>query len=1399
MDSFNGIGRSIMKVLSNSVADAAIKENLKKDYSINSRHKVIASFNLNSSLTMDDFGVYSSSTLNNSYSKGTNYSTGKHKLYYNSISSEGLVEELEVEDPSIDRYYSLIDCFNPFRPTAGVVRPIAAVKSSSTPMFYMKSLADISNNSQSINKVYLASFTTTYKYWTSAMYGNVNGVVPGISSLTPTSGSYPIQTVNGKGRVAPFIAYTTSAYANSIVVKYQTHLGVPDNITVQILNDENAWITVYTENDETNLPLKDSNGLLELYYDYSDNLWKRLTSQFSPKLATDFVSDGTFNQAVKVKGVRLLVNSMSAPNIPFELIELSAKLNADLTDYVMSATYESGIEQSTVGLPVGGIVLGSGSIQLSNAELSFINTNSNSLFYQLIDKNVQFFMYHGLLNDSTYYYYPMGVLYSGNWTESEDVTITVETYDFMKILQTTKASDIFIGRRNVSPVTAIQVLLNNEGWTNFRILGNTSDLDNIEYFFTNSQSTIAEVLNEIAIATQSAIFIDSSGNLTIATKDYMMNPSKTASWYLTTEDIKISGDTITVKNNSISPNLASYEIQDVDYLSNIVNYTINKIDPINDGEVAYNKRSYKKLNFLPKDTFSKAKQLEIKAPFAESSREAVETVWTPGTGTEENVEGSADAIMNGSTLIEDMSASRPLNTTISIPTPSLINNNYSLITDFVQEQFLKANNINEAVKTVTVGALDTATFPYEGFIKIDGEIIRYKGIQFTKIPQRREQTVINKVSLSSNTLTVSTVSFHKYVAGDRIEISGAAPVSGVNYNGVYTVSAVIDSYQYTVSKTGSNFSATLVPENPLSTLSTSSQTYWIFNQEGKRLLESESSIGDVITLTGKLGIYCDFEMISQTPETTTYKVVLDGRGTLGTSVSSHTGFAQASSIPQGWTKKAFNLYSNSGQVESGGHVIDKTDSDYVLSNVGFLRSGGVVISGMSSGGELDESVRDNIGTTVMGDHNFKYASDLSMQGMVKTLDKAYKSFYLSYAHLRHKSKSESKAEKPSATSVIGLGIYVNQSLGTGYFAEISAVDDEDQVDQNFRFYKIYKDTSDGNKLKVATLYVGTVLNVYQSTQTDLGDLSTTNESPFLDLRIDVDQDGHTFTVVVANQQMCRVVDNDTSGVDKRLSPTNNVMAFVRGDAYAYFKKFSAKVQPNNRQLKLPSYLNTIAYDVKSDDFYRTVETNGSTYVESFGKEVNEVKVYNLKFSKFPVVSTVVVDLSPVGAGYTVEKSNLNSFTGNLILTNKTGRAIGLAPGTINQFSILGTVLRQQARKVVDLERILDESIDEYADKTTIINSRRKYGIKSFNFDSKFIQNYYQASKLLSWVLKKCNTPSKNINSSIFTNPVFEIGDYARVYSVKNDLTSANLFVINGITYSISPDGPSMNVKLREVK
>lgn len=1388
-----------MKSLSNSVVDAAIKEDIKKDYSISSRHKIIASFNLNSSLTIDDFGVYASPTLNNSYSKGVNYSTGKHKLYYNSVSNEGLLEELEVDDPSIDRYYSLLECFDRFRPTAGVVRPMAAVKDSNTPMFYINSLSDIANNNQSINKVYLPSFTTTYKYWTSAIYGNINGLVPGISSSTPSANSYPIQTINGKGRVAPFVAYETSAYANTIVVKYQTHLGVPDNINVQILNESNEWITVYTENDIQNLPAKNSNGVLELYYDYSDATWKRQTTDFSPKLATDFISDGSFTQAVKVKGVRLLVNSMSEPNIPFELIELSPRLSADLTDYVISASYESSIEQSTVGLPVGGILLGTGTIELSNSDRSFINTNTQSLFYQLIDKNVQFFMYHGLLNGDSYYYYPMGVMYSGNWTESDQVTVSVETYDFMKILQTTKASDIFIGRKSVSPVAAIQVLLNNEGWTNFRVLGNTNDLDNIEYFFTNSQSTIAEVLNEIAIATQSAIFIDAYGNLTIATKDYMMNPSKTPSWYLTTEDIDINGEVVTIKNNSISPELSGYGIQDVDYLANVVNYTISNIDPINDGEVTYNKRSYKKLNFLPKDKFSKAKQLQIKPPFAESSREAIETVWTPGSGSEESTEGSADAILNGSILLEDISATRPLNTQISVPTSSLVNNDYSLITDFLQEQFLKNNTIDNAVKTISLGSIDVLTFPYEGFIKIDGEIIRYKGIEYTKVAQKREQVNINQVSLSSNVLTVTTAQFHKYVPGDVVEITGASPINGVNYNGVYTVSTVINSYKYTVAKAGSNFGNTLVPEAAISTLASPSQTYWIFNQEGKRLLEAESSIGDVIFATGKVGVYCDFEMVSQTTETTTYKVSLDGRGTLGTQVVAHSGFTDSSPIPSGWSKKAFNLYNSSSQVETGGHVIDKTDSDYVVSNVGFLRTGGFVISGMSSGGQIEDSLRDSIGTTVIGDHSFRYTSDLSMQGMVKTLDKSYRSFYLSYAHLRHKSKSETLPEKTSATAVVGLGIYVNPNTGTGYFAEISAVDDEDSVDQNFRFFKVYKDTSDGNKLKIRTLYVGTVLNAYQSTLTDLGTLSTENESPFLDLRIDVDQDGHTFTVVVANQQMCRVTDDDTSGVDQRLSATNTVMAFVRGDAYANFKKFAAKVQPNNKILKLPSYLNTIAYDVKIDDFYRTVESNGSTYVESFGKEVNEVKVYNLKYDKFPVVSTVVVDLSPVGAGYTVEKSNLNSFTGSLILSNKTGRTIGLAQGTINQFSVLGTVLRQQSRKVVDLERILDESVDEYRDKALILESRRKYGIKSFNFDSRFIQTYYQASKLLSWVLKKCNKPSKSITSTIFTNPTFEIGDYVRFYSIKNDLTTPNLFVINSITYSVTSDGPTMNLKLREVK
>jgi hypothetical protein len=113
----------------------------------------------------------------------------------------------------------------------------------------------------------------------------------------------------------------------------------------------------------------------------------------------------TYRDFVFIKGIRVVVETMYAPNKPFDLIELSPRLKVDITNYVLDYEINKNLMATDFGLPVGGLVASTGGVNLSNhdgvfTELNVFNkiTKTGSIISNNLKPQIKFDFYEAILD-----------------------------------------------------------------------------------------------------------------------------------------------------------------------------------------------------------------------------------------------------------------------------------------------------------------------------------------------------------------------------------------------------------------------------------------------------------------------------------------------------------------------------------------------------------------------------------------------------------------------------------------------------------------------------------------------------------------------------------------------------------------------------------------------------------------------------------------------------------------------------------------------------------------------------------------------------------------------------------------------------------------------------------------
>ncbi len=301
-----------------------------------------------------------------------------------------------------------------------------------------------------------------------------------------------------------------------------------------------------------------------------------------------------------VGGIRIVVDTMNKFDSTFDLIEMSPRLKANITDRVSSLNVSKNASDVGVsGLPVGQLLASTGSIEIFDYDQSFYTSNENGLMSGFLSQNIQFKIYDITKNvDGIDYYIPIKTMYSEGFPDisSTDRSVKLNLRDLFFYMESTTAPQLFL--QNVSLSSAVCILLDYIGFSNYVFKRNPGESELIiPYFYVAPDKTVAEVLSDLAVSAQSAMFFDEYNNLIVMSKSYMM-PSTTER----NTDITLYGSVDSISDGVYTNKNTSAE------LANIIDVASQDTSVFNDGSInyvsSYIQKSYssiKQANLIDRD------------------------------------------------------------------------------------------------------------------------------------------------------------------------------------------------------------------------------------------------------------------------------------------------------------------------------------------------------------------------------------------------------------------------------------------------------------------------------------------------------------------------------------------------------------------------------------------------------------------------------------------------------------------------------------------------------------------------------------------------------------------------------------------------------------------------------
>ena len=1097
---------------------------------------------------------------------------------------------------------------------------------------------------------------------------------------------------------------------------------------------------------------------------------------------TNFVTDATspsvftksldgkdqYREFEYISGVRIVVDTMNAKDSTFDLIEISPRLVLNLSDKTLDYSInKSASDLGVSGLPVGQLIASNGTINIFDYDQAFNENNTSSIISKYINRHVQLKFYEVIVDvDGWDYYVPMKTLYSDAFPKQDLMgkTVSLSLRDMYWYLESTTAPQILMTEVSVS--SAVSLLLDHIGFSNytFKRVENEKEII-IPYFFVGPDKSVAQVLQDLAISTQTAMFFDEYNNFVMMSKDYIM-PTKEQR--PTTFALKGTNDLFEdreVKNKTL----------DKAKIANIISVSSQPNSVYNDGVVNYTTRHIQRsVGSIREASLLDDERTYIYKPVL--LWEVSGTEFTKSINNEVNTQSaySLSAI--------------PLNSNLSAEVP-IVKNNIVINNTF---------SLGEAVYSIG---------RYNGYFYAQGEIIRYDAVQynvagfgnvwitsneeyqnyFSKLPFNGKIYPTGLVRIysepkyfeQSGVVKLQNGEVQKHGRGQfgTTVVAHSAGISDYwksddNVKGCYMVS----DYLFGKDLGDLSIEVTIPPGATQSEIN-------LLKAAGKITAEGYSS--DALARTSsRTGLIKNFMSTAMGGEITT--ATQPRPGSIQSSALCLTGpnFTTKQkprdfisyvhkSLPDTKYKHFGTRVRIIGKIESSkdsGQTANGAFNFYVVN--GSTPDKNINVTGGSAGIAVMLNTSTNVG----------YYFEIGALGLdnLSAEDRETTSNVFFY-----KIKSNNGVAIPVVLYDAVAKITVDDGRFTGQsrmFAEENptvydlAVEYED-IGSTRRFYlyingKLIKTVDDTDPLPV-----------YNSLA-----LFTRGSSRAM------------FENVYALSN--NYSQNTSFALD---APVNSVFGDEEVDANESFKKYAISGLVQN------TYLSGIG---------SSAPPKYKIYFEEFGTIMREAASFNFKYDKaYPALTAKISPTFNKMKGYVISGFRAGSYGAEFLIFNATDTALNLDETSGNYLRVQGITFTQQSNNNLTVDEYFKKNSTEsnpqfIADKLIsnpfkfkqdyqdIKLSRMTYGKKDFSLETVYVQSQDEASNLMKWIIEKTTKPRKSLGVKIFSIPTIQLGDIVSLDYKENGISMASnsesRFVVYNIEFTRNSDGPDMTVFLSEV-
>ena len=1134
------------------------------------------------------------------------------------------------------------------------------------------------------------------------------------------------------------------------------------------------------------------------------------TNLISDLTSPDFFINRADNSSVYrdftyVRGMRIVVETMNKFDSTFDLIEMSPRLAVNLSDKVLDYTITKSLSDiGNTSLPVGQLLASTGSISLFDDDQAFNENNTTSIIYKYINKNIKFTFFEKIVNVEGYdYFVPIKTLYSEGLPQSNKMaaTIDITLRDLFFFLESMPAPRILTTQTSLS--YAITLLLDYIGFSNYTFKRVNEESDPIiPYFFVAPDQNVAEVLNQLAVATQSAMFFDEYNNFVVMSKNYMMPSLQQRQTDITLSGNNTSQDIGIIENSPTSTKLP-----------NIISISSEDKKIFNDGKINYTTRYIQRsYGSIRQSTMIDQDKTWIYKP---------SLLWEV-SGTENTKTINELASKQSSYVLGAM----PINSDVVGVAPTVVNN-------------VVTNNI------IDLGENVYWLTRHDGYFYANGEIIRYDAVQFNvtlpiwypiktdgSLDTTKPQVVLpGKLAPSNITKEEDIRSWRNSnrQGGSNVWISSNEEYqkyfSSIPFNGkIYPTGLVrIFSKPYyevvdgvTRMKNGAveshgrgQFGTTITSH------SAGIDQYWsnVDNVRGcdmkSQYLFNLSPTADIQAEAKALGLVA---------------------GTAG----------QNNTLAKQTTRNGVikNFMATNYLTETDVNKLKTTQS-------GTIQSSALILNGPSF-------------KTTETPVNF-------VSYVYKKLDNAYKHFGTRMRVVGKIENNIGRSQTPiGSTSYYqvtgslsnqnisigggsgGLAVLLNPETNNGYYFEIIALTENNiesysnsQLVNNIIFYKVMQKS--GTTEAIPVKLWGGLTNILVDDGRFTGQYRMTGEEnpTVYDLSVEYQDIGKVrkFYLYINNKLVQIVEDTDP------LPVYNNMALFSRGSSRCMFENIYA-VAANYSQNTVSTVTDTLSQafgdgGINLNESFRKYAVSGavqSTYLSGISSQ--ESPKYNMYFDEFGTIMrecayfdirydraypALYAQLSPTFnriKGYTTSGFQADSYGAEFLIFNATDKALRLDETTGNFLRIQGITFTQDTTHELTVDeyfkkrgsfsdpelkgnQVVVSPVVESLKYDEIKQSRMIYGKNEFSINSPYIQTDDSAESLMGWIIEKLMKPKKSVGLDIFATPTIQLGDIVSInYKDPSglDLVSptTSRFVVYNIEYSRTSTGPNMKVYVSEV-